>query len=414
MTRSRRMTFGRYDYASFLTFTAYAAGSVVVPVTLVELARDLGFSLRSGGMGAGGMLHLARTMTMVAAMLLVGFAAGRWGTRQTLGVSTILMGVGMLLCAVAPTYGLLLLALALAGVGEGVIEGLATPFVHALHPAEPGRYINFTHAFWSVGVLVTVLASGLLLTWEVSWRALVGGVSLGGFVAGLLILLPARGGRRFPDAAERTPWRKTWEHARGIMREPRFWLYYAAMFLAGGGEFCLTFWSASHIQLHYGTSPWSGGLGVGLFATGMVIGRTGWGWLIHQKGLRRLIVGSALAGTILCLFLPTAGSLGIFLALLFGAGLATAPFWPSIQSYAIDRLPHSDTTMLLILLSCAGVPGCGIFTWLMGVLGDRTGSLSAAFYLVPASYALLGMLVAWDWLAPTGPHATERTAPDGP
>ncbi|HLK59586.1 MAG TPA: hypothetical protein VKU00_23700, partial [Chthonomonadaceae bacterium] len=35
MKRARRMDFGRYDYASFLTFIAYAAGSVVVPVCLV-------------------------------------------------------------------------------------------------------------------------------------------------------------------------------------------------------------------------------------------------------------------------------------------------------------------------------------------------------------------------------------------
>ena len=84
--------------------------------------------------------------------------------------------------------------------------------VQDLHPEEAGRYINFTHALWSVGVLVTVLCSGALLTLGVSWRGL-----------------------------------------------------------------------------------------------------------------------------------------------LFLAGLATAPFWPSVQSYATDRLPAADTTMLLILLSCAGI-----------------------------------------------------------
>ena len=52
--------------------------------------------------------------------------------------------------------------------------------------------------------------------------------------------------------------------------------------------------------------------------------------------------------------------------------------------------------MLLILLSCAGVPGCGAFTYLMGVLGNRAGDLTHAFYLVPAAYALLGLLIALD------------------
>ena len=95
----RKMTFGRYDYAAFVSFIAYAAGSVVLPVALVSLARDLGFALDEGGMGAGGALHLGRTMVIVASMLLVGFAAGRWGKRRTMGVSVALMGVG---CCCAP------------------------------------------------------------------------------------------------------------------------------------------------------------------------------------------------------------------------------------------------------------------------------------------------------------------------
>jgi hypothetical protein len=39
------MAFGRFDAAAFTGFFAYAAGSVVVPVALVSLARELGFPL---------------------------------------------------------------------------------------------------------------------------------------------------------------------------------------------------------------------------------------------------------------------------------------------------------------------------------------------------------------------------------
>ena len=72
------MFFGRFDVATFVSFFAYAAGSVVLPVALVALARELGFSLEDGGMSAGGALHLGRTLPMVISMLLCGFAAGRW------------------------------------------------------------------------------------------------------------------------------------------------------------------------------------------------------------------------------------------------------------------------------------------------------------------------------------------------
>ncbi|NLU19202.1 MAG: MFS transporter [Phycisphaerae bacterium] len=396
MNQSRKMTFGRYDYAAFTSFFAYAAGSVVVPVALVSLARDLGFSLEQGGMTAGGALHFGRTIPMIAAMLLCGFAAGRWGKRKTFGASVALMGIGILICALAPVYGVLFLALMLAGFGEGVIEGLATPFVQDLHPDESGRYLNFTHSFWSVGVLVTVLASGGLLSLGISWRWVVGATAAAGFVAAALLLIESTKSK-YPEHPEPIHWTTVWGHTVKSLRTRGFWLFFAAMFVAGGGEFCLTFWCASFIQLNFLDAAWAGGVGTACFAGGMALGRTGWGYLIDQRHLKHLIFWSALAGTLMTLLFPLVSNLWMLFGLLFLAGVATAPFWPSVQSYCADRLPETDTTMLFILLSCAGVPGCGAFTWLMGYIGDRTGNLGTAFYLVPACYLTLAALIGYDW-----------------
>jgi len=46
---------------------------------------------------------------------------------------------------------------------------------------------------------------------------------------------------------------------------------------------------------------------------------------------------------------------------------------------------------------------CGFFTWLMGWLGDQSGGLSRAFYLVPACFLTLVVLIGLDSvLAPRG------------
>jgi len=408
MSHSRKLHFGRYDYAAFLSLFAYAAGSVVVPVALVRLASELGFSLAEGGMSAGGALHLGRTIPIVGSMLACGFVAGRWGKRRTFGWSALLMGAGMGLCALAPAYGLLLVAIMAAGVGEGMIEGLVTPFVRDLHPEEPGRYINFSHAFWSVGVVVTVLVSGALLSWGVSWRIVVGAVASVALLPAALALLPASKGHVYPEHPEPLHWRVVRGQAVAILRRPRFWVFFAAMFVAGGGELCLTFWSASYIQLSFTPDPWAGGMGTACFAGGMVVGRTGWGYLIRQHQLRTLLIVSAAAGAFITLWFPVLGNLYVFFGLLFLAGIATAPFWPTIQSYCADRLPGADTTMLFVLLSCAGVPGCGFFTWLMGWLGDRSGGLAQAFYLVPACFLALALLIVLD--AALAPRNTENAS----
>lgn len=392
------MTFGRYDLAAFTSFFAYAAGSVVLPVALVSLAQDMGFSLDEGGMSEGGALHLGRTLLMMVSMLLCGFIAARWGKRRTVGAAVAVMGLGVLLCAVAPLYGVLFVALMIAGLGEGVIEGLATPFVEALHPKEPGRYINFAHSFWSVGVFVTVLATGGLISLGVHWRVLVGVASALAFMAAAITLLPASPAKAYPEHPETIHWKTVWGQAHELVRARRFWLFFAAMFVAGGGEFCLTFWCASYIQLSFLDAAWAGGVGTACFAGGMFLGRTGWGYLIQQHQLKHLIFWSALAGAAVTSLFPLLTNLWVFFGLLFVAGLAVAPFWPSVQSYSADRLPQTDTTMLYILLSCAGIPGCGVFTWLMGYLGDRTGDLRAAFWLIPGCFFTLAALIGYDWL----------------
>jgi MFS family permease len=406
------MRFGRYDYAAFTSFFSYSSGWVVIPVALIFVARELGFPLESGGLSAGGMLHLGRTLPMVVSMLLCGFIAGRWGKRRSFGWAVVLMGLGMGLCAWSPGYGVLLLALMIAGLGEGILEGLATPFVQDLHPQEPGRYINFAHSFWSIGVLTTVLISGALLSLGISWRILVSAISLLSLIAAAMLLLPEREGHRYPEHPEPIHWTTVWAQAVSILRIPRFWLFFAAMFVAGGGEFCLTFWCASYIQLNFSAAAWAGGVGTACFAGGMVLGRTGWGYLIDQHHLRALIVGSALAGTLLTLPFPLLNHLGVFFVLLFLAGLATAPFWPSVQSYCSDRLPESDTTLLFILLSCAGIPGCGFFTWLMGYIGGAYGNLDHAFYLIPACFLTLAALMGYDWFSsrPRNGQPMERSA----
>lgn len=392
---SKRMVFGRYDYAAFLGFATYAGCSVAVPVVLVELAESLHFPLNSGGQGAGGALQLARSLTMVATMLACGFLAGRWGKRITVALALMVMGGGLILCSLAPFYGVLFVALGIAGLGEGVIEGLATPVVQDLHADdEPGRYINFAHSFWSVGVVAAVLAAGFALQYGVSWRIILAVIGLLPLIPAVMFLMPSRS-QRFPPS-EKADHRTVWLETGKILTAPRFWLFFAAMFLAGGGEYCLTFWAAAFIRLEYGGSAIMGGIGTAIFSAGMIISRMCSGLLVPQHRLPHLVIGAAVLGTLFGVLPAVLHSTLLFFIVLFVLGLASGPFWPSIQSYCVDRL-QLDSTMIFVLLSCAGVPGCGFFTWLMGATADHI-SMRWSSLLVPGCYLLVGLLIFIDHL----------------
>ena len=186
---NRKLIFGRYDYAAFLTFACYAMCSVIIPMCLVPLASDLHFPLQEGGMGMGGALQMGRSIPMTLMLLLCGLIGAKYGNRISLGASLLTMALGILLSSLAPGYWFLIPAIAVAGFGEGVIEGLATPFVNDLHDEDTGRYLNFSHSFWSVGVLSAVLCGGALLSFGVSWRIITGGCALAALIPAAMLLL---------------------------------------------------------------------------------------------------------------------------------------------------------------------------------------------------------------------------------
>lgn len=396
---TKTMTFGRYDFAVFLAFICYAACSMIVPMCLVQIAADLHFPLDQGGMGKGGLLQLGRSLPITIVLMFCGFVAGRWGHRVSLGLSLLLMAAGIFSAGLAPAYLFLLGGLVITGMGEGIMEGLATPFCGELHPEDPGRYINFSHSFWSVGVVLTVLVCGWGLRSQLSWRLLplaAGSLTL---ITAVLMLWPDR--KRRLEKHRPVSWQTTVRRARAVCRRPNFWLFFAAMFFCGGAEFCLTFWTASYMQLRFQLTPMLAGLGTATFAGGMMLSRMGAGYFSRHTQMFRMLSGFIAFSLLVSVGFPFVTTLPLLLTMLFLSGLGIGPFWPSVQSYGASRV-EGNSDMVYILLSVAGIPGCGTFAALMGWLGDRVG-LQPAFFLVPACFIIIFALLAGErLLAPAG------------
>lgn len=405
------MKIGRYDFAAYCLYVAYSAVSIVIPMSLYHIGEDLGFPLASGGLSSGGALQISRAVPMVLAMLACGFVAARIGMRRTLRYASLVMLIGIALAAFSSHYAFLFVALFIGGCGEGLVEGIGTPFVQELHQPEASGYINFTHSFWSVGILLVTLVGGYLLGIGISWRYLVLGCALMALPAFFLFGDSRR--QPYPERVGDFSFTVILRQAKDICSCHRFWLFFVTMIFAGGGEFGITFWTASYVQLVFSGTPWFAGIATACFALGMFVGRFFIGIFVPQKFLYQSIVVMGVLGVFISLCMPLLGTswldsavqahpwLGVFngktffALLLFVAGIASAPFWPSIQSYTTICLPRLDSTMQFVILSCAGVPGCAAATWLMGYVGNVFG-MRAALLLVPICYAMMILLLAMD------------------
>ena len=211
------------------------------------------------------------------------------------------------------------------------------------------------------------------------------------FPAILIMLKEKPNQQHYPELKNSVPFSVTWKRAIKIISIPRFWIFFASMIFAGGGEYCLTFWCASYIQTTLKANAFVGGLATEIFAAGMIGGRLYFGANVREKNFKKLIVIVGFTGALIGMIFPHVQNLVLLIILLLFLGIASAPFWPTIQSFACNRM-RVDDTMLFILLSCAGVPGCGIFTFLMGVVGDKIG-FTESFYLVPICYVIMSLLI---------------------
>ena len=397
-----KLRFGRYDYAGFCAFAAYACSSLVIPIVLVTMARELDFPLEDGGMTSGGQLHVFRSISMVVALLGSAFVASKIGKRWTMGLAMALMGVGIFICAFAPTYVFLIPCVLLAGIGEGLCEAIATPFIYDLHAdGEAENYVTTSHSFWSVGTGFVVIVAGYLLTIGVDWRTIIAGVGVLCLATSLGFVWRENPQRKYPETKTEASEGGILVKTLAICKSFRFWIYCLGMFLGAGAEFCLTFWAASYIQLNFNTTPWVGGLGTAFLALGMFTGRYAYGRYVPAKHFVHLLLSTGVGGipvtSLILLLSPTSFgsptlSLTALFALLFLSGLCVAPYWPTMQTYGVNMLPELDSTLLFVYFSSIGIPGCGFFTWLMGVAGDRFG-FHNSFLLIPLTLVLFSILV---------------------
>lgn len=407
----RKLSLGRYDYAAYSAYAMYSVASLVIPLMIVAIGRDLDFPIDGGGMSSGGVLHIIRSCAMLITLLLCGWISSFAGKRISLGVSIILIGGGIFCCAVAPAYWFLIPCLLIAGMGEGVSEGLLTPFVQDVHPDAPERYVNIAHSFWSVGIVIAVLAAGGLLTLGVNWRVVLGTVGVITMLSSLGFLWKENPDKPYPESSEKVDVKKICAASLAIVKDPCFWRCSLAMFFGAGAEFGLTFWAAAYIEINFKTGAWVAGLGTGMIALGMFIGRTLFGYFAKPSYLRWILLIASLGTIPVSLMLaylradmlPQAQLFILLFILLFLAGIGISPYWPTTQVYGVQRMPHLDSTLLYVYFSAMGIPGCGFFTWLMGFAGDRFG-LRGAIAVVPCSLVIFVLVILAECWICKNPH----------
>ena len=125
-----------------------------------------------------------------------------------------------------------------------------------------------------------------------------------------------------------------------------------------------------------------------------IVSRLASGWICdHIGGLRTLLLGSALQGVALLLFLPFQAMVSLY-AISILSGLFQGGIVPSYAIIVREHFPAKEAGERVGAIIMCTLVGMALGGWMSGRIFDLTGSYRAAF-LNGIAFNLLNMTIAW-------------------
>ncbi len=151
--------------AAILGSAVVAVDATVVNVALPTIADELG-----GGLAGQQWVANAYLLTLASLILVSGSLADLYGERRVFTLGVAGFGLASLLCALAPSVELLVVARALQGVSGALLTPASLAIIVAVFPeSERGAAIGSWTAWGGIGYLAGPLIGGQIID-SASWR----------------------------------------------------------------------------------------------------------------------------------------------------------------------------------------------------------------------------------------------------
>jgi MFS family permease len=339
--------------------------------------------------------------------LLMGRLADRFGIMVPMFLGSIMLGLGFVTSALAPTYYIYV-------ASQAVLIGLGCATIFGPLVADVSLWFQKRR-----GIAVAVAASGNyiagtiwppFLTWGIQtygWRYAY--IALGILTVSLMLPLSLFLRRRASLDERPSPAIAT-AHSGGKVLDGTPVLQ--GLLVLAGLACCV---AMSMPQVHIiaycgdlGYGPARGAEMLSIMLGFGVVSRLAFGFIADRiGGVKTLIIGSFLQCLALLFYIPFDGLASLYIVSAF-FGLAQGGIVPSYALIVRDYFPAREAGFRISLVLTATVLGMALGGWLSGEIFDRTGSYQAAF-LHGIAWNVLNMAIAF-WLLMGRKTANPQTA----
>ena len=394
----RWVCLGLLFVSGLLAFFTRLAPAVVIP--------DLreAFALNAAELGLLASLYLWPFALMQP---VAGVLTDRFGSRRTVTAFLVVAGIGQVLFASAPNFAVALIGRALTGLGASILYvGAAKIMAQWFRSREFG---TLTGAWTSVANLggLSAAAPLMALITLTGWRLSLAGVGVVMLATALLIYVFVRDSpseRGLPSLAEiddlPQPPVASQSMSLGqgvlvVLREPNTWLLGSYAFLLFGTMTMMQgLWAVPYLMDAYGQTQQQAANALTLWAIGLIIGCTLWGYLADKVmgSRKRVVLAGAVVYALLWVLLvirPVGLPDALLWVAMFWGGFFASTWIPSYAQLKDSVPPQVVATAMGIL---------NLFFWLGGAVYQQVSGLIVSAFPQPDGHTPVAAYQAVFWL----------------
>src|SRR5260370_20280136 len=361
--------------AAILAIFVYGMSAAMLGTILPDLAARFHLTPKQNG-----TIAFCQALGLIIASVSVGPLIDNQGKKVGMLLGLVLITLALVLLPRSSGYGSIASYLFLLGIGGGIIVTAANALVSDVTPERRGTTLNLLNLFFGLGGLATPFISANLLGRNaVRLCYLVAGLTGATLIVNIATAMPPPAGEASFALAQ----------AGDVVGRPALWLLALFLFLYVACEVGVWNWLVQHLIAQ--GIPESRALNVLSlgFALGLLIGRVGVSQVLISVSAMTVTLAAAILmviTTYLMLHAKTAKGAWI---LVFLAGVAMAPVFPTTLAIVGDTFPRMTATAMGIVIT-SGWIGLAVSSRVIGsIAGGDSKRRKQALLVLPAMAALM-------------------------
>jgi len=362
-------------FAAILAIFVYGMTAAMLGTILPDLSERFHLTPSQNG-----TIAFAQALGLMIASLGVGPLLDTQGDKIGLVLGLICIAVALFALPKSGGYGSIVALLFLLGVGGGIVVTGANALSSAASPEHRATALNLVNLFFGLGGLATPFLSANLFKKDSSRLCYaIAGVTVAALAVHVFTPMPGPTGNAAFVLADVGP----------ILGRPLLPMLGLFLFLYIGCEVGVWNWLPRHlIAQGIPESKALNILSLG-FALGLLVGRVGVSPILIHVPAAEVTLAASVAMAITTFLMLRTKKPGAAAVLVFLAGLAMAPVFPTTLAIVGTAFPRMTGTAIGFAITC-GWAGLAVSSRIIGAIaGDNPLRIRTALLLIPGSAVLM-------------------------